>query len=225
MKIISFVGTSDSGKTFLLTRLIAECVKRGIRVAVLKHCAHGFDLDSPGKDSWKLTEAGAEGVAMVSYEGWALFQKSTVDAEDNLKTLAGKFFPHVDLVFVEGGKRQVGLKKIEVLGEGSNSSPQTPPHQLIAVVTKDERNKDFSVPLFSFSRIGEICDFILSQGEDIMTEIKLEVDGKEILLNPFVRTFIANTVRGMVTSLDGVGSEPKSISLVMESEAPGASHE
>ena len=58
-----------------------------------------------------------------------------------------------------------------------------------------------------------------------MTEIKLEVDGKEVLLNPFVKTFIANTVRGMVTSLDGVGSEPKSMTLVIESEVPGSSHE
>ncbi len=72
MRIVAVVGLSESGKTRLLAGLIAEFKRRGLRTFAVKHCAHGFSLDLEGKDTWTYTQAGADGVAMVSPEDWAV---------------------------------------------------------------------------------------------------------------------------------------------------------
>jgi len=78
------------------------------------------------------------------------------------------------------------------------------------------------VPVFKSEETAKICDLILSLKENIMVDIKLEVDGREVNLNPFVRTFIERTVVGMVTSLSGIDPEPKKISLVIDRKEAAA---
>ncbi|MEN6309975.1 MAG: molybdopterin-guanine dinucleotide biosynthesis protein B [Acidobacteriota bacterium] len=219
MKIVAAVGLSETGKTLLLTGLIGEFKRRGLRTIAVKHCAHGFMLDTEGKDTWKYAQAGADGVAMVSSEEWAVIERA---ADVDMRSLALRMFAGADVVLIEGGKDAPGIRKIEVLRSGVSDVVRTPPEELLAVVSDAGAPAGTSVPVFTLSQRVEICDLILSQAEEAMADIKLEVDGREVPLNPFVRTFIENTVLGMVTSLNGVALEPKKISLTIERDAPAA---
>jgi molybdopterin-guanine dinucleotide biosynthesis protein B len=217
MRIIAVVGLSESGKTLLLTGLIGELKRRGLRVFAVKHCPHGFSLDPEGKDTWKYARSGAEGVAMVSAEEWAVLRK---EEDADLRTLAGRLFPGADVVLVEGGKRARGMKKIEVLRSGVSDVVETPPEDLLAVVSDRRVPPGTSAPVFSVQQTAEICDLIQAQEEEAMSEVKLEVDGRDIPLNPFVRTFFEKTVLGMVGSLSGVGPEPRTIVVAIDRDAP-----
>ena len=213
MKIVAVVGFSDSGKTRLVVRLIRELKSRGARVAAVKRCSHGFSLDTEGKDTADFSGAGADGVAMISSEGWAaLGGTPAIDAS----RLARRLFPEAGVVLIEGGKDVRGTPKIEVLRAGLSEAPATPPDELIAVVTDGPRPPGAPVLLFGPDEISGIADLILSLEEAKMADITLEVDGREVAMNPFVRTFIEKTVLGMVSSLSGVDPEPKRIALVID---------
>jgi molybdopterin-guanine dinucleotide biosynthesis protein B len=193
--------------------------RRGLRVYAVKRCSHGFSLDTEGKDTSDFTEAGADGVAMVSPEGWAALSKSPVT---DVAALAGRLFPDADVILVEGGKEAAGLPKIEVLRAGVSEVLVSRPDDLLAVVADFPLSDGLTVPLFKPEEISKICDLILSLEEGNMVDIKLEVDGREVNLNPFVRTFIEKTVLGMVTSLSGIDPEPKTISLVIDRKEAAA---
>jgi molybdopterin-guanine dinucleotide biosynthesis protein B len=109
--IVSVVGTSDSGKTTLLERLIPELRARGYRVAVVKHDVHGFEMDKEGKDSWRLKRAGANAVIVSSPTRIALIQD--VERDHSLEELRERLRLDVDLILSEGYKRGVH-PKIEV---------------------------------------------------------------------------------------------------------------
>jgi molybdopterin-guanine dinucleotide biosynthesis protein MobB len=213
MKIVAVVGFSESGKTRLITRLIGELKRRGLRAYAVKRCSHGFSLDTGGKDTADFTKAGADGVAMVSPEGWAALGKSPVA---DVPALAGRLFFDADVVLVEGGKEAAGLPRIEVLRAGVSEVLVSRPDELLAVVADFPLPDGLPVPIFKPEETAEICDLILRLEEGNMADIKLEVDGREVNLNPFVRTFIERTVLGMVTSLSGIDPEPKRISLVID---------
>ncbi len=213
MKIVAVVGFSESGKTRLVVRLIRELTARGLRVSAVKRCSHGFSLDTEGKDTADFSRAGADGVAMISPDGWAaLGTSSAVDAS----RLAVRLFPDADVVLVEGGKDVRGTRKIEVLGAGVAAAPMSLPGELVAVVAYGPVPEGAAVPVFGPDDISGITDLILSLEEAKMADITLEVDGREVNMNPFVRTFIERTVLGMVTSLSGIDPEPKRISLVID---------
>src|SRR5882762_9552520 len=112
MKVIGLAGWSGAGKTTLLTRVIPHLLKDGLRVSVIKHAHHAFDVDVPGKDSWKHREAGAAEVLVSSSQRWALMRELRGAAEPRLPELLAKLSA-VDLVVVEGFKREPH-RKIEV---------------------------------------------------------------------------------------------------------------
>jgi molybdopterin-guanine dinucleotide biosynthesis protein B len=219
MKTVAIVGFSGSGKTRLIVRLIGELEKRGVRTCAVKRCSHGFSLDTEGKDTAEYGAAGAAGVAMVSPEGWAALGKTPTA---NASRLAARLFPHVAVVLVEGGKDVRGPRKIEVLRAGVSEVLVSRPEELLAVVSDMPLPDGIAVPVFKPADAAPICDLILSLEEANMADIKLEVDGREVNLNPFVRTFIEKTVLGMVTSLSGVDPEPGKISLVIDRKGAAA---
>jgi len=156
MKIIAFVGNSGSGKTRLIKRLVPELKKRGMSVAVIKHCAHGFDLGGKDKDSSKFLAAGADGVALVSPERQAILKKNGQGS--SFAALARDSFRTADIVLVEGGRRDKKLKKIEVLRRGVPGGIKSTGRELAAVVA------DFKVtcqaPVFHPRQLRKIADWM-----------------------------------------------------------------
>jgi molybdopterin-guanine dinucleotide biosynthesis protein B len=112
MKVIGLAGWSGAGKTTLLTRVIPHLREQGLRVSVIKHAHHKFDVDVPGKDSWRHREAGAEEVLVSSGHRWALMHELRGAREPRLPELLKKM-SRVDLVVVEGYKNEPH-RKIEV---------------------------------------------------------------------------------------------------------------
>src|SRR4051812_12769439 len=103
MKVIGLAGWSGAGKTTLLSRLIPHLLEQGLRVSVIKHAHHGFDVDVPGKDSWMHRQAGATEVLVSSSRRWALMHELREGSEPQLPDLLKRLSP-VDLVLVEGFK-------------------------------------------------------------------------------------------------------------------------
>ena len=121
MRVAGIVGWHDSGKTTLMVALVAELVARGHRVSTVKHAHHGFDVDTPGKDSWKHRDAGATEVMVGSAARWALMHELRGDPEPSLDALLATMSP-VDLVLVEGFKH-ADHAKIEVYRAGLDEPP------------------------------------------------------------------------------------------------------
>ena len=212
MRVLAVVGFSESGKTRLIVRLIGALKARGLNVGAVKRCSHGFSLDTEGKDTADFAGAGAESVAMVSPEGWAAFGRhGDVDAA----RLARRLFPGAHIVLIEGGKDVPGLPKIEVRRAGVADVPAIAPRELVAIVS-DGPVPGAAVPVLGPDETGVLADLILAQKEGDMTKIRLEIDGREIILNAFVQSFIEKTVIGMVTSLTGVDPEPREIRLEID---------
>ena len=112
MKVIGLAGWSGAGKTTLLARLIPHFIGDGLRVSVIKHAHHGFDVDVPGKDSWVHRQSGAAEVLVSSGKRWALMHELRGAGEPRLPELLAKM-SRVDLVVVEGFKSEPH-RKIEV---------------------------------------------------------------------------------------------------------------
>src|SRR5437879_11064994 len=104
MKVIGLAGWSGAGKTTLLTRVIPLLLKNGLRVSVIKHAHHAFDVDVPGKDSWRHRESGATEVLVSSTRRWALMHELRGAEEPGLPELLARM-SQVDLVGVEGFER------------------------------------------------------------------------------------------------------------------------
>jgi len=111
--IVSFVGKSGSGKTTIIEGAIRELKKKGYRVAVVKHAHHGFEMDRPGKDSWRFAQAGSDIVA-VSSPGRVAFLEH-VDDELDYEQVISRIGSKVDIILVEGFK-QASKVKVEVAG-------------------------------------------------------------------------------------------------------------
>jgi len=112
MKIFGFAGWSGSGKTTLIERLIPLVVARGLKVSLIKHAHHSFDLDQPGKDSYRHRHAGCIEVLVSSSVRWALVHELRGASESGFGELLERLSP-CDLVLVEGFKREK-VPKLEV---------------------------------------------------------------------------------------------------------------
>ncbi len=113
MKVVGFAGYSGAGKTTLVERVIPALKARGLRVSVIKHAHHRFDIDQPGKDSWRHREAGAFEVLVASDRRMALMREYEREQEPQVHHLLAELSPVVDWVLVEGF-RHSDLPKIEV---------------------------------------------------------------------------------------------------------------
>ena len=111
-KVFGFAGFSGSGKTTLIEQLIPRFVTAGLRVSLIKHAHHAFDIDKPGKDSFRHREAGASEVLVTSDTRWVLMHELRGEPEHTLEEQIERFSP-CDLVLVEGFKRAL-IPKLEV---------------------------------------------------------------------------------------------------------------
>jgi molybdopterin-guanine dinucleotide biosynthesis protein B len=134
MRILGLTGWSGSGKTTLLTALLPLFIARGLSVSTIKHAHHGFDLDQPGKDSWRHRSAGAREVMIASGRRWALMHELE-GPEPSLPELVARLAP-VDLVVVEGFKSNPH-PKIEVFRPSLGRPPLWPGRADIAAIAAD----------------------------------------------------------------------------------------
>lgn len=131
--VVTFVGLSGTGKTTFLEKLIPVLKERGLRVAVLKHDAHHFEMDRPGKDTWRFTAAGADVVTISNEERFALIERPR--QELRLEEIIARL-PEVDLVLTEGYKKN-NYPKIEIHRAALGRSLIAGPEELLAVVTDE----------------------------------------------------------------------------------------
>ena len=134
-QIFGFAGLSGVGKT-LLEDIVAWFRIEGYAVSVVKHSHHAFDLDQPGKDSYRMREAGAQEVALVGAQRWVLMQEFRGVPEPPLEKLIERLSP-CDVVFVEGYKTTV-IPKIEIFRPSLGRPPLWPDHKHIVAVASDE---------------------------------------------------------------------------------------
>lgn len=170
MKVIGLAGWSGAGKTTLLSRVVPHLLKEGLRVSVIKHAHHEFDVDVPGKDSWVHRQAGATEVLVSSSKRWALMHELRGAAEPRLQELLAKMTP-VDLVLVEGFKREPH-RKIEV-HRAANGKPWLFPDDpgIVGVVT--DNAVETRLPVVHLDDIGEVAALIKRSAisiEDLFSE-------------------------------------------------------
>ena len=151
MRLIGLAGWSGSGKTTLLTRLIPVLTARGLRVSTVKHAHHEFDVDVPGKDSWRHREAGA-----------AELEELRDEAEPPLAELLPRLAP-VDLVIVEGWKREAH-PRIEVFRRANGKPPLHPDDAGIVAVASDTAFPGAGVPVVPLDDVPAVAALVLSCG-------------------------------------------------------------
>ncbi len=156
--VLGVAGYSGSGKTTLLEKLIPALTQRGIRVSALKHAHHHFDVDVPGKDSWRLRQSGAGEVLVVSARRWVLMHELLAEPEPALDELLGHLSP-CDLVLVEGFK-QSAIPKLEVWRK-AHGGPRLAggEGEIIGLVT-DETQIESACPVFSVDDPESLATFI-----------------------------------------------------------------
>lgn len=129
--VISFVGRSGAGKTTYLEKLIAEMKRRGFRIGIIKHDSHHFEIDHPGKDTWRHAQAGADVVCIASREKFAMIERT--DAEMTLDEVVSRI-EGVNIIFVEGYRDQ-GYRLIEIFRRDGGTPPLGLSPKLFAVVS------------------------------------------------------------------------------------------
>ncbi len=130
--MVSFAGPSGTGKTTLLEGVIGELTRRGHRIAAVKHDAHRIELDTEGKDSWRLRQAGADATLLMGRDQIAWFGRE--EAGPDLTQVVGLFAGHVDLVVVEGF-RSAGLPTVVVARPDHGDGRWEPPDPALVLLT------------------------------------------------------------------------------------------
>ena len=160
--VIGFAAYSGTGKTTLLTQLIPVLKQKGLRVAVIKHAHHAFDIDQPGKDSYELRKAGASPMLISSSQRIALMIDKAEEKEPELDELINYINPDtVDIILVEGFKHWP-MPKIE-LHRPSAGKPLLFPddNNIIAIAHDDDIDNATDIPRLDINKPAEIADFIL----------------------------------------------------------------
>jgi molybdopterin-guanine dinucleotide biosynthesis protein B len=167
MKVFGLAGYSGSGKTTLLEALIPRLTTAGLRVSLIKHAHHRFDIDQPGKDSYRLREAGCSEVLLISEQRWVLMHELRGAPEPSLEEQIARF-SECDLVLVEGFKH-TPIPKLEVhrpsVGKPliAGSGVET----IVAVATDEpgvvgaQADLPTGLPILDLNDRDAIADFIL----------------------------------------------------------------
>ena len=162
MKVIGFSGYSGSGKTTLVEQLIARLRLAGQRVSVVKHAHHDFDIDQPGKDSWRHRQAGAFEVVVASDRRLAKIREFEVAADPTVHQLIAELVP-CDWVLVEGFKH-ADLLKIEVWRASTGKPVQYPSDPYVVAISTDRPlllPVPTGLPVLDLNAPDAVADFLL----------------------------------------------------------------
>lgn len=164
--IISVVGFSGAGKTTLMEKLIGELTHRGYRVGSIKHDVHGFEMDKPGKDSWRHKQAGACTTLISSpYQIGMVMDVDHDHHPDELK----KFFTNVNVILTEGYKQQ-RRPKVEIFRSEIHDEPLCNNDDNIVAIMSDIP-VNIKVPRFSLDDIRGLVDFLVNQFDLVSDQV------------------------------------------------------
>jgi len=156
--VVCVVGKGDSGKTTFLEKLISELTRRGVRVATVKHHVHDYDIDTPGKDSWRHGRAGAVTTMVSSPSKFSLVRQVAeelpLDAIARVACDTG-----ADLLLAEGFKRE-GRNRIEISRVARSDELVCSPGELLALVTDNVGLACEGVARFSLDDAAGVADLI-----------------------------------------------------------------
>jgi molybdopterin-guanine dinucleotide biosynthesis adapter protein len=158
MKVFGFAGWSGSGKTTLIEKLIPRFAGAGLRVSLVKHAHHTFDVDQPGKDSYRHRHAGAQEVLVTSSRRWALMHELRGTPEPGLEGQLERLSP-CDLVIVEGFKH-APIPKLEVWRSATGEPLLHPQDKHIVAVASDSR-VETKLPVLDLNDDAAIAAFVL----------------------------------------------------------------
>ena len=197
--IVSIVGKSESGKTTLLEKLIAELKSRGYRVATVKHAPQESSFDEPGKDSWRHVRAGSEAAVISSADKLVLIKP--LKEEASLEQIAHLLGEDYDIILAEGFKVS-DAPKIEVHRKQAGP-PLTKARKLIAIATDEPL--DTKARQFGLEDTKDLAD-LLEKGfiQPNKERLSLYVNHAPIVLTVFPRQIIANILLALASSLKGV---------------------
>lgn len=157
--VFGIAGFKNAGKTTLAERLVAELTGRGLVVSTVKHAHHAFDIDQPGRDSYRHRAAGAKEVAVVSMNRWAIVHELRGAAEPPLAAILAKLEP-CDLVITEGYKRE-SHPKIEVRNVELDHPRLAGSDPTVVAIAANGPVEDAPVPVFRRDDIAAIADFVI----------------------------------------------------------------
>jgi molybdopterin-guanine dinucleotide biosynthesis protein B len=166
MKVFGIAGHSGMGKTTLLVRLVPELVARGLRVSMVKHSHKDIEVDRPGKDSYRVREAGCHEVLLLGDSRWALMHELRGAPEPSLDLLMSRL-ADCDLVLVEGFKSG-DFPKLEVWRAEVGRAPLAPAWPGIrAIATEAAASPVDGVPALPLADAGRIADFVLANAAPV----------------------------------------------------------
>ncbi len=162
--VLGFAAFSGTGKTTLLEKVIPMLCKMDYRVGMIKHAHHQFDIDKPGKDSFRLRKAGASQMLIASDQRTALMIENETSQEPRLETLLSQLKQdELDLILVEGFKH-VHFPKIELhRKELDKTLLYNEDDSIVAIATDDMSIEPDSIPVLDINNPGQIADFIKEQ--------------------------------------------------------------
>jgi molybdopterin-guanine dinucleotide biosynthesis protein B len=197
--VISVVGRSNVGKTTFLEKVVKELKGRGYRVAIIKHDTHGFEIDQPGKDSWRMAQAGSDVVVLSSADKMAMIKKP--GQELSLDQLAALVEDGVDIIISEGYK-SADKPKIEVFRSGVSDKIVSQEQELVALVT--DQHIDLGVPQFAPDDVSAVVDLLVEKflGQE-EADASLSVNGNPVPIKIFVKDVFIRTITGLVATLHG----------------------
>ena len=156
--IIAFSAWSGTGKTTIIEQLVPELKARGLRVAVIKHDAHEFEIDREGKDSWRFAQAGADVTVISSKSKMALIEQRSLEFSEVLSRIRD-----VDIILAEG-YNQEGLPTIGISRKATGKGLRCPVTSCIAVITDDDSIAAAAaspgIPVFALTEISRVAEFI-----------------------------------------------------------------
>jgi molybdopterin-guanine dinucleotide biosynthesis protein B len=162
MKIFGFAGWSGSGKTTLIEQVIPRFVRAGLKVSLIKHAHHRFDVDHPGKDSYRHRAAGCSEVLVTSGQRWALMHEAQGEPEAMLGEQIARMSP-CDLLLIEGYK-YYALPKLEIY-RAANGKPLLYPEDAHIVALATDTPVECSLPQFGLEDYDAIAAFVLDTME------------------------------------------------------------
>ncbi len=175
MNVFGITGYSGAGKTTLIVKLIPLIQAGGLSVSLIKHTHHGFDIDRPGKDSYRMREAGAVEVLLANDDRWALMHELRGAKEPLLEEQLARLTP-VDIVLVEGYRR-APMPKLEVWRQALGQPPRYPYDDTIVGVAIDgPAPEGCTLPLLQLSEPEEIAAFVLQRARpmEALRDIRMD---------------------------------------------------